>query len=152
MRASAPVVGVVMLVLATAITAGIVTAGLSGVAPASPPPQAAFSLAVDGDTNRITIRHLGGDAIDVRELSLHVQVNGTPLSQQPPVPFFAAAGFRAGPTGPFNSAADPRWQPGESASVRVASTNTPEIGIGSSVVVRLVIEGIVVARLRATAA
>lgn len=150
-RASTPVVGVALLVLATVVTAGAVTAGLTAVEPASPPPRAAFSVSADGSADRITIRHLGGDTLTVSDLSLTVRVDGAALAHQPPVPFFAASGFRAGPTGPFNSGADPTWQPGESASFRVASTNAPAIEPGATIVVSITVDGARVARLQTTA-
>jgi hypothetical protein len=56
------------------------------------------------------------------------------------VPFFAARGFRAGPTGPFNAAADPGWTAGEAASLRLASTNAPGISPGDRVVVEVSVE------------
>jgi len=75
----------------------------------------------------ITLVHRGGPALDVRSLRVTITVDGQLLRHQPPVPFFAATGFHAGPTGPFNSAADPRWSVGETASLAVAGTNTPTL-------------------------
>lgn len=150
-RASASTVGIVVVLAVTIAVAGVATAGLASIDPHAPPPQAAFSLSVDGQTDRLTLRHLGGDTLDVRNLSVRIRVDGTPLSHQPPVPFFAARGYRGGPTGPFNSRADPRWQPGEAASVRVAGTNAPGIDPGVTVTVTLVVDGTRVARMSTTA-
>jgi hypothetical protein len=83
----------------------------------------------------------------VRRLAVRVTVAGTPLRHQPPVRFFAARGFRAGPTGPFNAAADPAWTAGETASLRLASTNAPGIDPDDRVVVRVLVDGRRVATL-----
>jgi len=148
-RASAPVVGVALLVLATVVAAGAVGAGLLATDPPDPPPRPALSL--DADGRQIAITHHGGDPLDVRKLTVRVEVDGTPLAHQPPVPFFAARGFRGGPTGPFNSAADPLWTPGETASVRVAATNDPTPSAGARVTVAVYHEEQLLARLTAVA-
>jgi FlaG/FlaF family flagellin (archaellin) len=145
-RGAAPVVGVALLVVASVTLAGVVLL-LAPAAPAEPAPRAALRLSVDPATDRIALTHIGGDPLDVRDLRLELAVNGTPLVHQPPVPFFAARGFRSGPTGPFNSGADPRWTPGETASVRLASTNAPAIEPGARVRVTVSVDGQVVARL-----
>lgn len=150
-RAAAPVVAVALLVVLTVGLAGVVAAGLGAVAPPEPPPRVALDLSVDAGADRIALTHLGGDAVDIREIRLRVTVDETPLAYQPPVPFFAARGFRAGPTGPFNSAADPHWTPGERASIRLASTNAPEITAGVQVRVAVYASGQPVARLTAVA-
>ena len=146
-RATAPVVAVALLVLLTVALAGAVAVGLGAVGSPEPPPRAALRLSVDPGADRVALTHLAGDTLDVRRLELRLAVNGSALVHQPPVPFFAAAGFRAGPTGPFNSAADPRWTPGETASLRVASTNAPAIGPGARVRVDVFVSGSPVARL-----
>ena len=79
-----------------------------------------------------------------------VRVDGDPLRHQPPVPFFSARGFRPGPTGPFNAAADPTWTVGERASVRLASTNHPRIVAGARVTVELRYDGRRLTTLTAT--
>lgn len=150
-RAVAPVVAVATLVAVTVVLAGAVAAGMGGLALPEPPPQAALDLSVDAGADRVTLTHLGGDALDARRLRVRVAVDGTPLAHQPPVPFFAATGFRAGPTGPFNAAADPRWTPGEAASLRLASTNDPGIAPDARVRVEVYASGRLVARLVATA-
>ena len=72
------------------------------------------------------------------ELSVTVEIDGTELQKQPPVPFFSAHGFESGPTGPLNSKSDDQWYAGETASFVVAETNTPTISSGSAVRVTIV--------------
>jgi hypothetical protein len=110
---------------------------------------AAVSLTVDGDA--LAFVHRGGPTLRVAALELVVSVDGTPLRHQPPVPFFAARGFRSGPTGPFNSGSDGRWSAGERAALTVASTNRPAITPGATVSVRLVVDGRTVATVSARA-
>lgn len=130
-RATSAVVGVALLILVTAIlTAGVGTA-VFGTIPEEPPPQTRLSLSVEGDQLRVA--HEGGDTLDVAEIEVQITVNGTRLAHQPPVPFFSAAGFVPGPTGPFNSASDPEWAVGEVGTVTVAGTNSPEIASGATV-------------------
>lgn len=132
-RAVSPVVGIVLLLVCTLVLGGVVALS-AATAPAAPPPSARLAVDADPGGDRIALEYRGGDVIDVRDLSLHVTVGGDPLDRQPPVPFFSAAGFRPGPTGPFNSAADPEWRAGESASVRIAATtNGPTIEPGDRV-------------------
>lgn len=150
-RGAAPVVAVALLVLLAVTLAGALAAGLASVGSPDPPPRAALDLAVDADAARVTLTHLGGETLDVRELRLRVAVDGTPLAQQPPVPFFTARGFRAGPTGPFNSAAAPAWRPGETASLRMAGTNAPTLTPGARIRATVYADGHVVARLSAVA-
>jgi len=138
-----PVGAVVVVVLGTAVAA----VGL-GALPAAPV-TAGVTLAVDGD--RLVLAHRAGDPLDVRRLDVVVHVDGTPLRHQPPLPFFAARGFRSGPTGPFNPAADPTWEVGERASFRVASTNGPPLVAGARVTVELRYRGRRLATLSATA-
>jgi hypothetical protein len=135
--------------LALAVVVGTAVAAVSlGATPAAPA-AAGITLAVDGD--RLLLTHRAGDPVDVRRLDVTVRVDGTPLRHQPPVPFFSARGFRPGPTGPFNAAADPRWEAGERASVRLASTNRPQLVAGARVTVELRYEGRRLATPTATA-
>lgn len=150
-RATASVVAVALLVLLAVGLAGVLAAGLGAVAPPEPPPRAALELSADAGADRVALTHLGGDPLDVRRLRLRVSVDGTGLAHQPPVPFFAARGFRAGPTGPFNSAAAPRWTPGETASLRLASTNAPALAPGARVRAEVYVRGHLVARLSVVA-
>jgi FlaG/FlaF family flagellin (archaellin) len=135
-----------VVVLAAAVAGGLALGG--SPAPGEPPPTAALSLSASGD--RVTIVHRAGDPIDVRAVELRIRVDGDPLDRQPPVPFFSARGFRPGPTGPFNSAADPTWTAGETASLRIAATNEPVPGPGSTVEIAVVVDGTRVAALDAT--
>jgi len=140
------------VLLGSVVVAATVVGGAAlQTAPSTPTPHAVVTLSADATTNRVTLVHRGGDALDVRRLSLRVSVDGTSLRHQPPVPFFAARGFRSGPTGPFNVASDPRWTAGESASFALARTNSPGLSPGSDVTVVLVSGGRVVARLHAVA-
>lgn len=150
-RAIAPAVGVVCLLAVTVGFAGAVGAVVLDQAPLEPPPKAALSASADAETGRLTFVHRGGDALDATALSVRVRVDGTPLDAQPSVPFFSATGFRPGPTGPFNSAADGRWEAGETASFELARTNGPLISEGSVVSATLTANGSVVAELERTA-
>ena len=132
------VVLLVGLIVALAAVVGVVAVGTVADVPHGRPPVS-LSLAVDAGTDRVTLVHRAGDSLDVRRLTVRVSVAGTPLRYQPRVPFFAARGFRAGPTGPFNVAADPRWTAGETASLRLASTNAPGIDPGDRVVVEVAV-------------
>ncbi|WP_237560590.1 type IV pilin N-terminal domain-containing protein [Halostella litorea] len=149
-RGVAPVVGVALLLVCTVVLGGAVA--LAAVErPADPPPTAAFALSADADADRIAVTHRGGDAVDVTDLRVRVEVEGEPLDRQPPVPFFAARGFRSGPTGPFNPSGGTVWRTGAEASLAVASTNAPGIDPGDEVSVRLSVRGKTVATLSATA-
>ena len=143
-RALAPVAGVLLLAITVVLAGSVATAAIGG-GPASPAPTASLSLSAVDD--RITITHRGGDALEAGDLSVHVRVDGEPLARQPPVPFFSAAGFRPGPTGPFNAASDNRWRVGESASVRVAGTNDPALAPGRTVTVDVAVDGTRIASL-----
>jgi len=138
-RALSPVVGVVLLVaLATLLAAVVGTTALDAARTDDGPPRATFALDADPDRDRIVLTHRGGDAIDVGSLRIRVEIDGEALSHQPPVPFFAATGFRAGPTGPFNAATDGPWRAGERAGLRLASTNDPALTPGSRVTVTVI--------------
>jgi len=150
-RAVAPVIAVALLLAITALAASAVgTAALMLDTP-DEPTSAAVTLSGDADTDRFTFTPRGGDTLDVSRFSLSVTVDGTPLAEQPPVPFFAATGFVSGPTGPFNSGGDTRWRAGETAGFRVASTNSPTIDEGDQLTVRIVRteQTVVVVRSRA---
>ena len=134
-RAAVPVVGVVLLVAVTVAAA----AGLGVLLTVDPPataPTASFDCAATAD-GEIRVTHRGGEAVDPSTLRVRVRVDGRPLAEQPPVPFFAADGFESGPTGPFNSAHTGPWTAGETASLRVASTNRPTPEVGATVELRL---------------
>jgi FlaG/FlaF family flagellin (archaellin) len=144
-----PVVGVVAMLAITTVLAGIAGAALLDTA-ATPTagPSAALSLSATGD--RVSLTHRGGDVLDVRSLRLRVAVDGTPLDRQPPVPFFAAAGFEPGPRGPFNAATDAEWSAGETGSFAVAGTNRPTLDPGDRLSVTVYADDRPVARLSTT--
>lgn len=127
-RASTTVLALVLLVALTAAVAGVVGAATLEIAAeetGEPPPTAALAFSVEGD--RLTFTHRTGETLDVRRLRLLIRVDDEPLAHQPKLPFFSAHGFRAGPTGPFNVAEEPAWEVGETASLRVAGTNRPQL-------------------------
>lgn len=150
-RAVAPVVGVVLLLAVTVLAAAAVGTAALVLETPDEPTSAAVSLTVDAGTDRFRFTHRGGETLDVSHLSLSVTVEGEPLAEQPPVPFFAATGFVSGPTGPFNSGGDTRWRAGETTGFRLASTNAPGIDDGDRVTVRITREKqtVVVVRARA---
>jgi len=148
-RALTPVVGVVAMLAVTVVVAGVAgVALLDDAAPDRPAPTVALSLSAS--TERVSITHRGGDALDVSSLRVRVSVDGTRLAEQPPVPFFAAAGFEPGPTGPFNAAADQTWTAGETATFAVAGTNRPSIDSGATLSVTIYRQDTPVAELSTT--
>lgn len=151
-RAVSPVIATVLLLACTVALSGAVGATLlRSDVNVAPTPSVVVSATANANTDRILLLHRAGKPIDVHDLDLRISVNGTALDRQPPVPFFSAEGFRSGPTGPFNSADDPTWTPGERASVRVAGTNAPTLSPDAEVTVRLVLDDRVVAVVRTTA-
>lgn len=150
-RAITPVVGILVFLVITVLLATTVAAGLVTVAPTDPDLEPAFDLSVTAADGSITIDYLRGEPIDVREVTLSVTVDGDPLDEQPPVPFFAANGYEGGPTGPFNEAADPHWVAPETAGFRLAETNEPLPDPGDEVAVTIVVENEPVAEKRTTA-
>lgn len=142
-RGLAPVVGVVLLVGVTVVLALSVGAALHSPE-LDETPAASLSLSATAEENRIALAHRGGDTLDVRRLNLTVRIDEVRLTEQPPVPFFAADGFKGGPTGPFNSRSPDEWRAGDTAGVRLASTNTPLLSRGSEVTVLVTVDGAVV--------
>jgi FlaG/FlaF family flagellin (archaellin) len=127
-----PVVGVAVLAFLTVLLSVTVMTAVPSLS-AEPQPTARLTLSAADSTDRITLTHRQGTSLDVTELNLTVRVDGTPLSHQPPVPFFAAEGFEGGPTGPFNTASPNDWRAGETAGFRVATTNDPQLEPGATV-------------------
>jgi len=147
---SAPL-GVALLVATTAVTAAVVAGALASPAPGvDDPPRAAFELDADAGTDAIALVHAGGDPVDPGRLRLRIRIDGTPVAHQPPVPFFSARGFHAGPTGPFNRRWNGSWRVGVRAAVRLAGTNTG-VEPGDRVRVRLYAGDHLLADLVATA-
>lgn len=134
-RASAPVAVVLLVGLCVLLAAGV------GAALTNPDLQSEPRfVTIEGEATAdgtILLEHTGGAALDVRRLDVSVTVDDEPLRYQPPVPFFSTRGFYSGPTGPFNSAADPAWTAGELAGFSIAGTNDPPVVPGSEVVVKL---------------
>jgi FlaG/FlaF family flagellin (archaellin) len=140
-----------VLLVAVAVTLAATVGGVALAAVPALDGPASVSLDVTASADgRVVLTHRGGPALDVRELRVQVSVDGDPLSQQPPVPFFAAPGFHGGPTGPFNAASGDRWTAGERAGFRVAGTNDPPLRAGDTVRVRVYRDGTPVGTARAT--
>lgn len=131
-RGIASAVGVALLLVLTVTLAGAVAVALDTDL-AEGPPVARFSLEADAAADRVSIVHETGEPVEPAALAVEIRVAGVPLAEQPPVPFFAAPGFRSGPQGPFNSATDGAWTAGERATLRLASTNHPSIDAGDRV-------------------
>jgi hypothetical protein len=137
----------------TVLLAGAVTVAVTGLGPRTAAPQVALDVSADAATGRVTIEHVSGPPLDVRRLTLRVEVNGEPLAHQPPVPFYAAEGYSGFPSGPFNPAADPAWSAGETGSFRVAATtNEPPLTAGAELTVTVHREDQLVAQATTTVA
>ncbi|MDB2236295.1 type IV pilin [Halorubrum ezzemoulense] len=143
----APVAGVLLIAITVVLAGGVAAAALDGPS-ATVPPSAVLSLSATDD--RIAIDHRGGDPIDVSAVTIRVSIDGEPLDEQPPLPFFSAAGFHPGPTGPFNAAGDDTLRVGETATFRVADTNDPTLEPGRTVTVDITADGQPVASLEAS--
>ncbi|WP_311170759.1 type IV pilin [Halobellus ordinarius] len=160
-RAAAPAIGVVVLLLVGVTLGSAVAAGAEAVAeatetdqiggggPADPDGMVALSLRLDGD--EVALTHEAGPTLRMDDVRLVVKINGERLDHQPPVPFFAAEGFRGGPTGPFNVASDGRWSAGESGAFRIAATNDPTLSPGDVVSVAVYADGRRVGQVRGIA-
>lgn len=148
-RAVTPAVAAVALVAVCLSLAAAVALAVPADVASPPPGRTALSLTATGE--RIALTHEAGAPLTVEALRVRVAVDGTALARQPPVPFFVAEGFRAGPTGPFNVAADGRWIAGETASFAVAGTNEPTPAPGDRIRVRVWHDGTLLADLTATA-
>jgi len=148
-RGVSSVVAVAVL-LAVTVAAGAAVGAVVSTGTADRVPTARLSLSADAGADRIALTHEGGETLSVENLTVSVRVGGQPLTHQPPVPFFAATGFESGPTGPFNSAADPNWTAGERAAVRLAATNSPALDPGDRVSVTVATDAGIVARLETT--
>lgn len=144
-RALAPVIAVVLLVAMTVALAAVVAVIVGSVGSPHATPQASIGGTIDTATNEVVLEHLGGDDLNLARIELLVRVDDDPLEKQPPVPFFAAPGFAGGPTGPFNSATDDTWSPGERGGFRIAGTNDPLPNAGATVTVSIRHEDAVIA-------
>lgn len=149
-RATVPVLGAVLLVGVTVLLAVALLVATTGFALPQPTDHVVLEVTADAATGQVTLVHDGGPPEDVRTLRLRVEVDGQPLAEQPPVPFYAAAGFNGFPTGPFNPAADPTWSAGEAASFQVAGTNDPPLERGATLAVTVFRDGRPIARATTT--
>jgi flagellin-like protein len=134
-RGTSPVIGVVILLGLVIVGAAAVGGSLASIETPTDPVDITLSVAADSD--RLTLTHRRGPPLNVSAASVAVRIDESPLVHQPPVPFFTARGFRAGPTGPFNSAADDTWRAGEETSLQLAATNAPLVAPGDVVRVRI---------------
>lgn len=150
-RGLSPLVGVLLLVAITVALAVVVAVAAASLSVGTDPTTAAFDLEADGETAEIAIEHVAGDAIDVREATVVVRIDGTDLSSQPPVPFVGAEGFDGTPEGAFNAEADPTWHPGDRVAITVAETNDPTLESGDGVTVSISVDGVGIATLETTA-
>lgn len=138
-RGMAPAIGVVVLVMITATTAGMFLTFDVQQEPSSPP---TVVIDVHADASgELRFVHRGGTSLDPNAVRLAVYVDDQPLMYQPPIPFFTATGFASAPTGPFNTATRGEWRAGEPASFRIASTNDPTLTPGATVRVELGLNG-----------
>jgi FlaG/FlaF family flagellin (archaellin) len=148
-RAISAVVGVPLLVGVTVVLAAVIGVVALGFAPPSASEPIALSADVTTD-GRIEVTHRSGGSINLTEVSMLIEVDGEPLDNQPPVPFFSATGFASGPTGAFNDAGDTVLASGERASLEVAGTNDPPFTEGATVRIRFVSEGTQIAVVETT--
>ena len=152
-RAVAPVVGVSLILAITVLLAALVGAfaiGLGGQSDNAP--EAAITARTEPGAYgnpKVVLTHMGGDELDVRDLTVRVFVDGEPLEHQPDVPFFSQTGFNGGPEGPFNAnSADKIWTAGEGASLTIAGSNSPQPAAGSHIAVRIYADDEAVATAR----
>ncbi|WEL16387.1 MULTISPECIES: type IV pilin [unclassified Halorhabdus] len=150
-RAVSPVVGIVLVVALTVLLAA--TVGTMALGTTTPDPGATVQLSANADaaSDAVALTHEGGDALDPAAIDVNIAIDGTDLTHQPPVPFFAATGFVSGPTGAFNSKTTGPWTAGETARLELASTNNPLLTDGATVTVTVTEETNVLARLETTA-
>lgn len=135
-RAISPVVGVALVTACVVVLGALVGTMALAYEPLEPVSTVVIGATADAETNEIGLTLERGGPLDVRELSVVVEIDGVPLEKQPPVPFVGASGFST-PSGPFNAAADPGWERGETAVLPIAGTNDPLPQSGSTVTVRL---------------
>lgn len=147
-RGSAPAVAVPLLVGVTVVLAAVIATTAFGLASVDNPGTHVVleaSVSADGE---IVLVHERGPPIDVSTVDVRISIDGEPLAHQPPVPYLGGAtGFRGLPTGPFNGAADPLWEPGEDARLTVAGSNDPDVVPGATVVVRVVRDDLPIAHV-----
>ena len=148
-RAISPVVAAPILVGVTVVLATVVGAVALEFTPPEPADHRVLSANASTD-GTIRVVHETGSEIDLQGASVVIAVDGEKLDHQPPVPFFSATGFHPGPTGTFNVATDSVLEPGDTASLRVAGTNDPDLVAGATVTIRVVEDGMQVAVVETT--
>ncbi len=148
-RASVPAISVLVLTLITVLLAAAVGVTAIETRPMSPSTPTSMSVTAWSD-GRIILVHEAGPELNVNNLALRITIDDVPLEHQPPIPFFAARGFQAGPTGPFNSAAAQSWTLGEQASFHLAGTNSPALEPGASVKIRVRRDDVTIAVVETT--
>lgn len=146
-RAAVPAVATLVLLLTVVVTAaalGVLAVGITDSVPDRPDVTTvgADPIDVSADGRTIHVEHTGPESIDTDAVRIEIEIDGTPLAIQPPVPFFSATGFEPGPSGPFNVASDSEWAPGETGSLTIAATNEPLPGPGSTVRVTVYVDGV----------
>lgn len=151
-RASVPALGAVLLVGVTVLLVVVLTVAVTGFAPSEPAEPVVLELSADSVTGEVTLVPVSGPPLDVRAVSLRVEIDGEELVHQPPVPFDGATGFFGAPSGPFNRGTDPAWTVGEAASFTLASTNDPPLTPGAELSVTVTRDGQLVARATTTVA
>lgn len=151
-RAISPAIGVVLLVACGVLLSATVGAMALSYEPTDPASAVVISGTVEAESNEITLTLEQGGPLDVRELSLVVEIDGEPLAEQPTVPAYSQSGFRGFPTGAFNAGTGPEWERGESASLTVAkTTNSPQPEPGSTAVIRIFENDLPIATVETTA-
>jgi flagellin-like protein len=157
-RAISPVIGTLLLAAITVALAAVLATTVGTAALAGPMgggggedlTQFTRLSAAASPDGEVVLTNEAGDPLDVADLTVRVTVDGDPLAEQPPVPFFSTAGFEPGPTGPFNSGADSRWSVGEVASFTISDSNAPVPEAGDRVTVEVIRDGRPVAQVRTT--
>lgn len=151
-RAVSPVLGVLLLTAITVVIAGVAGVVALEMTPGPAPRQPVeLSASANATSGRIALVHESGPTLDVREIELRIAVDGTRLRYQPSLPFYSATGFASFPSGPFNPAADPRWERGERASLEVTGSNDPALSPGVTVRIELYRGDLPIARVETTA-
>jgi len=154
-RALSPAVGTVLLLAITVTLAGTIAFAAGGISsPATSTigsDNPTLSLEADAEADELRFEHEAGPPIDVDGVDLAVEIADEELSHQPPIPFVGAPGYRTAPDGPFNAAGDQRWEPGETATLTLASTNEPGLEEGDVVRVEVTESGELIADLVAVA-
>ncbi len=138
-RGITPVIAAPLLLLMTLLLAIVIgTIAPAFTIPNDPEPLTVIDVTTDESTNTVSITNDGPREIDVRELTVTIEIDHTPIHHPLTVPYFSQRGFHSGPTGAFNSATDPFWSTGERVSFRIASTNSPTLEPGKSLTITLI--------------